>query len=638
MVHVSKNLLEYFLLSDPGYVRLRLACRALLTIGLVCGALVLLHRHVPMTPAAYSIAMISALQGITAIKDTTPATRALTRLYCAAFGFCALAVLTLIDHSLLLVNGFLLVVIFMATYARRFKARWQAVGMFTFMCAVVGAFLKPHEIDLKSIALAFVVSGVIAHLVRNFVLPERPEVDCRQALQVATRLTVLLSDMMAREAKRNWPQSGRKKAIQLERQARDAILLCESYLPLTPSGTLANERTVFALRRLFNFQLTLENALASALGPDEIHSGQFSADMQEKISLLKNASDAAHQAVAGLPAAAFSGADDHGAKVAFLPHRGEFLSDKTFRQACQVTIASAIAMVGGVALSPERWFWAVLTAFLIFSNTRSRGDLYVRALNRAFGTAIGILIGIGLATWVGGALDLTIILATICIFAAFYLGSLSYFVMTFFITIAIALIYGLIGVFTPALLVLRLEETMIGVAAGVFVSLFVLPLSTTRHTGEAVAHFLETLDLFLKAVLSGDDHANLVAAVRKLEMAQADVVAAIGPMHSPWTFGLAQARPRRALIRISMLVHQAHILVREFAGTAPDRDAAVQLDALRLQLAGLAEGHCDLFGRSLIADMARRGESATSPSKKPAGEALEVMAHILRQVDQRNQQ
>ena len=63
--------------------------------------------------------------------------------------------------------------------------------MFTFMCVVVGAFLKPQEIDLKSIALAFILSGTIAHLVRNFVLPERPAVDCNRALQAALRLSEL---------------------------------------------------------------------------------------------------------------------------------------------------------------------------------------------------------------------------------------------------------------------------------------------------------------------------------------------------------------------------------------------------------------------------------------------------------------
>lgn len=642
MTKSVKDLRQYLLLSDPGLVRLRLGSRALLTMGLVCAALVLVHQILPMTPAAYSIAMISALQGIAAIKETTPAARALTRAYCAVSGFSAIAVLTLIDHSLLQVNAFLLLVIFLATYARRFTARWQAVGMFTFMCVVVGAFLKPHEIDLKSIALAFVLSGVIAHLVRNFVLPERPAADCRRALQVATRLTALLAEMITTQAPLSWPQEARKKAMQLEHQARDAILLCESYLPLTPSGTFANERAALLAMRLFNLQLTTESALATALESDEIHSGQLSPDLQEKIASLASASEEAADAMAAMSEDVFSSTGGGGHKVALLPPRGEFFTDSSVRQAFQVTIASAIAMAAGVALSPERWFWAVLTAFLIFANTHSRGDLYVRALNRAFGTAIGILIGIGLATLVNGELYLTIILAAISIFAAFYLGPLSYSVMTFFITIAISLIYGLIGVFTPALLVLRLEETMIGVAAGIFVSLFVLPLSTVTQARQTMQRFLQTLDQFLAAIPAHSgaaERANLVATIHLLDTAQTDVIAAIGPMQSTWTFGLAQERPRRALIRISMLVHQAHILAREFADAPPDSSEAAQLAAIRAQLAGLSSGNYDMFGRSVIADMAKQpGEETAATTSKPADHALDVMAHILRQVEVRNQQ
>lgn len=638
MIHLPQNSRQYLLLSDPGNIRLRLGSRALLTVALVGAALVLLHPFLPMTAAAYSIAMISALQGIVAIKDTTPGGRAVTRLICAGFGFCALATLTLIDHSLPLVHGFLLAVIFLAAYARRFNARWQAVGMFTFMCVVVGAFLQPHEVDLKSIALAFILSGIIAHLVRNFVLPERPEADCRRALQAALKLSELLSELIAAQAPLNWAGNGRKKALQLEHQARDAILLCESYLPLTPSGTFADEEASFLVMRLFNLQLAMESALATALKQDEIHAGSLSPHVQEKLTVLASAREEVQAAMAATPPHVFASADSKGAaKTPFLPPHGKWLSDRNLRQALQVTIASAIAMAGGLALSPERWFWAVLTAFLIFSNTRSRGDLYVRALNRAFGTAIGIVIGIGLATLIGGELYLTIVLAAICIFLAFYLGSLSYSVMTFFITIAIALIYGLIGVFTPGLLVLRLEETLIGVAAGIFVSLFVLPVSTATQAKEAIAEFLQALDLFLEAVIAKSGQVDLVADIHKLDVAQADAIAAIGPMQSAWNFGLAQERPRRALIRISMLVHQARILAREFAATGPDSSEAAQLDAIRAQLSDLATEHCDMFGRSLIADMALLPETATSPLQKPVDDALEAMAHVLHQADLRNQ-
>lgn len=229
---------------------------------------------------------------------------------------------------------------------------------------------------------------------------------------------------------------------------RDAILLGESYLPVAPSGKFADERAAFLAMRLFDLHLAMESALRIALAPAEIQSRSLSPALQDKLKILQGAQKSANAAMAATPAESFSTVTGSDKKVAVFPRHGEWLSDKSVRQAFQVTIASAIAMAGGLALSPDRWFWAVLTAFLIFSNTQSSGDLAVRALNRTFGTALGICIGIGLATLLGGELYLTTGLVAVSIFAAFYMASLSYSAMTFFITIAIALVYGLIGVFT----------------------------------------------------------------------------------------------------------------------------------------------------------------------------------------------
>ncbi len=54
-------------------------------------------------------------------------------------------------------------------------------------------------------------------------------------------------------------------------------------------------------------------------------------------------------------------------------------------------------------MSEQRWFWAVLTAFLVFVNTQSRGDAVLRSLDRAIGTAAGIVVGIGVAMLLQGA-------------------------------------------------------------------------------------------------------------------------------------------------------------------------------------------------------------------------------------------
>lgn len=194
--------------------------RAVLTVALVCAALAMLHPWLPMPAAAYAIAMISAIQGIAAIKDTTVRERAVTRIYAAISGFGVIAAITLVDRSLLLVNALLLVIIFLAVYARRFGTRWQAVGMFAFMCAVIGAYLKPKDIDLEAIALALCLSGFIAHLVRNVVLPEIPDVDCRRALKAASALINRLSNEIVVKAHGGWTAAGQLEAVDLERHAR----------------------------------------------------------------------------------------------------------------------------------------------------------------------------------------------------------------------------------------------------------------------------------------------------------------------------------------------------------------------------------------------------------------------------------
>lgn len=629
---------QNFLLSDPGFVRLRMGCRALLTIMLVCLALLAIHHWYMMPAAAYAIAMITAIQGIAAIKDATPKARAVTRVYAAISGFCVLAALTLVEHSPLQISMLLLVIIFLAVYARRFSTRWQAVGMFAFMCVVVGAFLKPTEIELDALALSLFLSGLIAHVVRNFVLPERPDVDCRRAMHAASILIDKLSSKISANARSGWSAADQNEALRLERRARDALLLCENYLPVSSAGSFADGAAEILAVRLFDLHLAMESALSKALAPAERKSG-LTAALQEKLDILKEAQKNANAAIATTPAASFSATIYSDKKVTLFPNSGEWFSDKTVRQAFQVTIASGIAMFAGLALSQERWFWAVLTAFLIFSNTQSRGDLAIRALNRAFGTAVGIIVGIGLATLVHGELYPTIILASISIFTAFYFAALYYSVMTFFITITIALVYGLIGVFTPELLVLRLEETMIGVAAGIFVSLFVLPIGTLKQAHQAMGNILKALDQFLEETLKGSKHAGRVASVRRLDKAQTEMRAAIGPLLSPWAFGLAQESPRRALVRVSMLVHAAHILAQEYGDKATSVSEQEKLQSVRVLIANLMHGNFDLSGRSRVTDMARLPDlDENSDFTKPVDYALGVMTHVLRQADTRNQE
>src|SRR5699024_7200438 len=95
--------------------------------------------------------------------------------------------------------------------------------------------------------------------------------------------------------------------------------------------------------------------------------------------------------------------------------------DLTSRQAIQVALAGGLAILVGRALSPTRYYWAVIAAFVMFSGTATRSETFLKGLNRVVGTALGLTVAVGLAEFTAGhpvAIIATIILSMFC---GFYL-------------------------------------------------------------------------------------------------------------------------------------------------------------------------------------------------------------------------
>ena len=639
----TAGLRQRFLASDPGLVRLRLGSRVVLTVALVAGILALAHPWIAFPPSAYGMAMVTAIQGAVAIKDATPLARAVTRAYAVAAAYATVLAITLLNGQTFAVSALFLAVIFISVYARRFGLRWQAVGMFTFMCFVIAAYLHPRPADLPGIAVSLVLSSVIAHLIRNFLLPDRPAEDFQRALEGVDEIVGRLAGRIRRAARNGWSPASRREAQEMERRAKDAVLICEGYLPVqAEAGDPSSGRAAALANHLFDLHLALESALGSAFAMHAPGSGKLPEGVAGRLDILAKARREVRRSAAATPAAAFAAgggsAPNRPAKAG--AGRKRALDDPFLRQALQVTLASAIAMTGGLFLSPDRWFWAVLTAFLVFTNTQSRGETAIRGLERAAGTALGIVVGMGLAVLVSGALWPTIIIVALSVFLGFYLLTLSYSAMTFFMTVAISLVYGLIGTFTPELLVLRLEETVIGAAAGIFVSFFVLPRSTSSQTRQAVDRFMQALDQLLEtaaALEQGDNDARLLVRARQMDRAHADIRSAVGPLQSAWTFGAGQVGLRRALMRLNAIVHAAHVLVRRFAATPPSEAERERLSAMRAQIAALASHGRNFFGRSEVAEMPEPQDGDGATSSDSVEIALRSIAHVLSQADPERQ-
>jgi uncharacterized membrane protein YccC len=79
------------------------------------------------------------------------------------------------------------------------------------------------------------------------------------------------------------------------------------------------------------------------------------------------------------------------------------------------------------------------------------------------------------------------------VFLAFQAFGAAYGVMVFWITVILGLLFGMLGYFTFDVLLLRLEESAIGVVSGALVASLVLVRREDRVTEEAEASFLAAL-------------------------------------------------------------------------------------------------------------------------------------------------
>jgi uncharacterized membrane protein YccC len=165
----------------------------------------------------------------------------------------------------------------------------------------------------------------------------------------------------------------------------------------------------------------------------------------------------------------------------------------TTKQAIQVTVAASLAIVIGEAVSPSRWYWAVIAAFVIFAGTNTWNETVTKGWARLIGTALGVPAGMLVATVVSGNRTASMMLIFVCVFCSLYFLKVAYSAMTFWITTMLALLYGLLGQFSYRLLLLRIEETAIGAVIGATVAIVVLPTNARTSMRNDARAFLTTL-------------------------------------------------------------------------------------------------------------------------------------------------
>ncbi|MEV0598231.1 FUSC family protein [Streptomyces sp. NPDC050315] len=263
---------------------------------------------------------------------------------------------------------------------------------------------------------------------------------------------------------------------------------------------------------------------------------------------------------------AMAGLDEEAAEQAADERTG--LQRPTTRAAFQVAVGSTLAIIGGEFLSSQRWYWAVLTCWVVFLNTASTGEILVKGYRRLVGTILGVVAGVALAGLVGNNTWLAFALVLLFIFGMFFTAPLSYALMSFCVTAMLGLLYTLLNTYSLAVLVLRIEETALGAACGIIAAMLVLPVHTDRRTDELLGTVLERLrDVVTAAVaqLSGGPAADLLDKARDLDSALDDLRASTQPLTHPIT----PLRGRRQTARyLVALLETCAYHARSLAATA----------------------------------------------------------------------
>ena len=187
------------------------------------------------------------------------------------------------------------------------------------------------------------------------------------------------------------------------------------------------------------------------------------------------------------------------------------------RMAVQMAVALTAAFVVGRTYYPAHWTWVVLTAFIVCSGNRGRGDVLGKGIMRVAGAAAGTLAATAL-TGVFPPGDRWCVVAIFAVLGVgLWLRQLNYAYWAAAMTAALALLYGYFGQAGSGLLDDRLTEIVVGAVLGIAASWLVLPVRSTDVLRRDLSVALAALADCLGTEASAEHHARFRQAVAALD-------------------------------------------------------------------------------------------------------------------------
>jgi uncharacterized membrane protein YccC len=187
---------------------------------------------------------------------------------------------------------------------------------------------------------------------------------------------------------------------------------------------------------------------------------------------------------------------------------------------------------------------------------------------------VGIAVGSRCVKAVGHDTWSSIAIVLVALFVGFYLMRVNYLFLVIAITVMVSMLYVQLDEFSDSLLLLRLEETALGAAVAVAVSLCVLPLPTRRVMRIALRVHVQEIRRLVAHVTEHIDRADprinttLRADARRIDASYQAIVATAQPLRRNLLGGLDA--PTAQMIRTaSASRHYARNLVHDIAALPP---------------------------------------------------------------------
>ena len=619
--------------SDPGLLRLRMATR---TTGALATALLVLFALTKATGQPLTVALLGALITMVSarsVNEPDPRRQRITMALLPLPTALAITAAALVAPHPVIADVLFVVVVFGAAYARRFGPRGTALGMVTFMSYFFTLYLRAKFSELPWLIGATLVGTLCSYVWSAFIMPDRPESVLRDNIRALRARMAIVVDTTADTVRIGDPDERRQRRLRIRtRRLNETAMLVQAQIEdkVNPSALWPGVSGEDLALWLFDAELTVERlATAGTRAALADLPAATRAELADTVALLSRAirtphtdalrltADLAQQQLERNPndvpvrrlALAIVDTAKATAEVrkriervaAGAAEQPELVAPSgeqqlrpgmlpSTRQAIQVAVAGALAIVVGETVSPSHWYWAAIAAFVIFAGTNSWAETLDKGWQRLLGTVLGVPSGVLVATLVSGNTIASLVMIFVCLFCAFYFMKVTYSLMTFWISTMLALMYGLLGEFTYGLLLLRIEETAVGAVIGIAAAVLVLPINTrAKIRADAHTFFLTLSDLVeasVTSLLGTPAPASLTETARQLDRDLAQFRITAKPM-SAGVAGLAGRRTMRHGLRmLTASDRYARILARSseiHIDTPPELADAIRSTASQIR-------------------------------------------------------